>query len=453
MKKCFYILLLSVLAAYNAGAQLMILTRAGKGVEGYAGDGSMADTCQLHWPEAIAVTDSNDIFIADADNNVIRKIDRHTGIISTVAGSGYRAGTGLGGYGGDGGPATAARLWYPSGVAVDPIGNIYIADQRNDRIRKVDTFGVITTVAGTGIPGYMNNGGPATNAQLSHPTRITLDAAGNLFVADSGNNRIRKIDVGGIITSVAGNGINGFNGDGGAAVSAELNTPIDMDVDAAGNMYIADYSNNRIRKVDAAGTITTYAGITIPGYAGDGGPATAANINHPSGIAVDAAGNVFFSDLANFRVRKIDPTGIITTVAGNGEAGYNGDNIQATNARLWFPEGIALDRRGQLYICDKGNDRIRLVTGVLDINNISNEQLSLSLFPNPNDGDFTVNFSSPVEEQVHIVISSVTGQKVQDIMASANSPVQVSLRGMAPGMYYLSAATAHGVLNERVVVR
>ncbi len=446
-------MLLSVIAAYTADAQLMILTRAGKGVEGYAGDGSRADTCQLHWPEAIAITDSNDIYIADADNNVIRRIDGHTGIITTVAGTGYRAGTGLGGYSGDGGAATAARMWYPSGVAVDDIGNLYIADQRNDRIRKVDTFGIITTVAGTGLPGFSGDGSAAISAKLAHPTRVTLDASGNLFVADSGNNRIRKVDVAGTITTVAGSGINGFSGDGGSALSAELNTPIDMAVDATGNIFIADYSNNRIRKVDAAGTISTYAGITIPGFSGDGGPATAANIFQPSGIAVDAAGNVFFSDLANFRVRKIDPAGIITTVAGNGDPGYNGDNMQATNARLWFPEGIALDSRGQLFICDKGNDRIRLVTGVLDINTIGNEQLSLRIFPNPNDGDFTVNFSSPVEEQVHVVIASVTGQKVQDLMATANTPTSISLRGMAPGMYYLSAATAHGVLNERVVVR
>lgn len=453
MKKCFYVLLFIVFATYHAGAQLMILTKAGKGVEGYAGDGSRADTCQLHWPEAIAITDSNDIYIADADNNVIRRIDGHTGIITTVVGSGYRAGTGLGGYSGDGGAATAARLWYPSGIAVDDIGNLYIADQRNDRIRKVDTFGTITTIAGSGLPGFSGDGGSAVTAKLSHPTRVALDAAGNLFIADSGNNRIRKVDAAGTITTVAGSGINGYSGDGGSALAAELSTPIDMAIDATGNIFIADYSNNRIRKVDAAGTITTYAGISIPGFAGDGGPATAANIFQPSGIAVDGAGNVYFSDLANFRVRKIDPAGIITTVAGNGDPGYNGDNMQATNARLWFPEGIALDSRGQLFICDKGNDRIRLVTGVLDINTISHEQLSLRLFPNPNDGDFTVNFSSPVEEQVHLVIASITGQKVRDIIASANSLIQVSLRGVAPGIYHLSAATAHGVLNERVVVR
>ncbi|MCD6011340.1 MAG: hypothetical protein K0Q79_1202 [Flavipsychrobacter sp.] len=459
MKRLLHFLAVIVFLAnmpVSAQAQLKILTIVGKGDEGYTGDGTMADTCMIHWPEDITFNDSNDMFIADANNNVIRRVDKKTGIIRTIAGSGFRAGTGLGGFSGDGGPATAARMWYPSGVEVDAIGNVYIADQRNHRIRKVDTFGIITTYAGDGFPGYFGNFGPATAAKLYYPTRLTMDASGNLFFADSGNQRIRKIDAAGIITPVAGNGVKGSLGDGAAAATAELHHPIDIEVDGAGNLYIADYSNNRIRKIDAGGIISTYAGIGIPGFSGDGGPATAANIYEPSSLAIDGSGNLYFSDLANSRVRKIDAAGIITTIAGNGSPGYNGDNMNATAAKLWFPEGIAIDSRGQLFVCDKGNNRIRLISGVLNVNELTEMDVSVSLYPNPNNGTFTVNIVSPVNEEVHVAIINITGQKVNEMVVNTNTPVQVTIgnnTSVPPGMYLLSASTPHGVLNERVMVR
>lgn len=459
MKKYFYLLsaiILAELIPTPGKAQVIILTVVGKGDEGYTGDNAKADTCMIHWPEAIAIDGANNMFIADANNNVIRKVNTTTGIIKTVVGSGFQHGTGLGGFSGDSGPATAARMSYPSGIAVDAIGNMYIADQRNDRIRKVDTFGVITTYAGTGFPGFSGDGGAAISAKLYHPTRVTLDGTGNLYIADSGNNRIRKVDATGNISTVAGNGVKGYLGDGGNALLAEMANPIDMVVDAAGNLYIADYGNNRIRKVDAAGTMTTYAGISIPGFSGDGGPATAANIYEPAGLAIDPAGNLYFSDLANFRIRKIDPAGIITTVAGNGLPGYNGDGISATSAQIWFPEGIAVDYHGQLFVCDKGNNRIRIITGVLDVNTFAANSADMNLYPNPNSGNFTINITSPVSEDVHIVIASVTGQRMNDFVTLTNTPTSVSIGnipGLAPGMYLLSASTAHGVLNERIIVQ
>ena len=218
----------------------------------------------------------------------------------------------------DNGPAVNARLWDPQGVAVDGAGNLFIADSLNDRIRKVDASGTITTVAGTGELGFSGDGGPATSARLSRPNDVAVDGAGNLFIADSGNNRIRKVDATGTISTVAGTGRTG-GGDGGPAVQAQLHGPSGVAVDGAGNVFIADRYNYRIRKVDSAGVITTVAGTGVRGSSGDGGPATSARLSGAEGVAVDGAGNVYIADEGNDRIRKVDSAGVITTVAGTGE--------------------------------------------------------------------------------------------------------------------------------------
>ena len=258
------------------------------------------------------------------------------------------AGTGIAGFGGDGGPAKLAMLNQPEGVAVDASGNLYIADTDNNRIRKISPNGIITTVAGTGIAGFSGDGGPASQAQLNHPEGVAVDASGNLYIADTGNNRIRKISPDGIITTVAGNGIAGFSGDNGPASQAQLNQPEGVAVDASGNLYIADTDNDRIREVRTDGVIVTIAGDA--GFSGDGGPASQAQLNHPEGVAVDASGNLYIADTGNNRIRKISPNGIITTVAGNG-----------TPAILNAPTGIAVSASGNLYIADTGNNRILVV--------------------------------------------------------------------------------------------
>lgn len=455
MRKYFFCLatVFSVFQVSHSNAQLKILTIAGKGVEGYTGDNAMADTCMIHWPEAVLLDEKNNVFIADANNNVIRKISGATGRISTVAGTGFQSGTGHGGFGGDGGPATAARLFYPSGMAYDSNTHImYIADQHNNRIRKIDATGIMTTYAGNGTLGFAGDGGPAINALLNSPTRVALDPAGNLYVADSGNNRVRKVDLSGNISTVAGIGTRGYSGDGSAATSAQLNNPIDVAIDPAGNLIIADYVNNRIRKVTPGGIISTIAGIGIAGFAGDNGPATAANIYEPSGLFIDVPGNIYFSDLANFRVRKIDPTGIITTLAGNGSSGYNGDGINANAASLWFPEGLAMDSRGQIYVADKGNNRIRLLSGVLAAPSVNAAKETMLMFPNPSTGKFTINVSSELQEEVRITIVSLTGSKVAEITANTNTQVEFQLNA-APGLYMISAASAHGIVNERLMIQ
>lgn len=273
--------------------------------------------------------------------------------ITTVAGDGKQ------GFSGDGGPATSAQIFDSHGLAVDPSGNLYIADTNNWRIRKVSISGIITTVAGKGTEGFSGDGGAATSAAL-YPWGVALDPSGNLYIADGRNYRVRKVSTSGIISTVAGNGTKGFSGDGGPATSAELRSPSCVAVDSEGNIYIDDEGNDRIRKVDTSGVITTVAGGGSNGLA-EGGPATSAEISDPVGLAVDSGGNVYFADANNGRIRKVSTAGTITTVAGNGDYGYNGDNIPALSAKLSTLGGVAVDSAGDVYFVDAQNQRIRKV--------------------------------------------------------------------------------------------
>jgi len=325
----------------------------------------IATNASLFWPEGVAVDASGNIFIADTSNNRIRKVSTN-GIITTIAGNGATSGT-IGVYSGDGGPATSAGLNSPTGVAVDALGNLFIADAANLRIRKVSSDGIITTVAGNGTEPYSGDGGPATNAGLSYPSGVAVDASSNLYIADYGNARIRKVSINGFITTVAGNGAFGYSGDGGAAASASLYGPYHVAVDAYGNLFIADGSEARVRKVSTNSIITNVAGDAAGGFSGDGGSATNASLDGPFGVAVDAAGNVFIADWFNIRIRKVDTNGIIATVAGTGPVGYgtgsfSGDGDAATNASLNMPYDVAVDVFGNLFIADSGNSRIRKVT-------------------------------------------------------------------------------------------
>lgn len=336
----------------------IITTVAGDGYYRYGGDGGPAASALLNTPRLIAVDNAGRLFIADTNNHRIRQVDTQ-GTITTVAGDG------IGSYSGDGGPAASAALLYPSGVAVDNAGDLFIADSGNNRVRKVSVGGAISTVAGNGTPGYSGDGGPATSAALNDPYGVAVDNAGNLFIADSGNNRIRKVNPAGAITTVAGNGVAGQSGDGGSALTAELDQPHGIAVDAAGNLFIADWWNDQVRKVSSAGAITTIAGGGGGGYLGDGGPATSALLYFPAAVAVDKEGNIFIGDSANNAIRMVNPAGTITTVAGNGTFGYSGDDGSATTAELGQPQGVAVDNAGDLLISDTLNNRIREVPRVL----------------------------------------------------------------------------------------
>jgi sugar lactone lactonase YvrE len=275
------------------------------------------------------------------------------GTITTVAG------TGVAGYSGDNGPATSAQLSFPCAVAVDTGGNLYVAD--GQRIRMI-SGGTITTVAGTGVSGYSGDDGPATSARLFNPTGVAVDTAGNLFIADANNYRVRKVSALGTITTVAGTGTVGYSGDNGPATSAQINYPVGVAVDAAGNLYIAELYNHVIRKVSASGTITTVAGTGVAGYSGENGPAASAQLNKPSDVAVDTAGNLYIADYQNYRVRKVSAAGTITTVAGSGSPGFVGDNGPATSAALGYVSGLAVDGTGHLYFTDQWFNTVREVT-------------------------------------------------------------------------------------------
>ena len=354
------ITLLSLGLALPAFGQGAISTVAGNGTQGYTlgGASKVATSAELSNPEGVAVDSSGNLYIADYLNNVIRKVDT-SGTITTVAGngtSGYRPAD-------DGQAAIGAELSQPTDVAVDGNGDLYIADYGNNRIRKVDTTGIITTVAGNGTAGYLvtDDGGAAIAAELDGPWGVAVDSSGNLYIADYGNSRIRKVDTSSTITTVAGNGNFGYRtaDEGVLATNAELNYPTGVAIDGSGNLYIADYFNNVVRKVDASRKITTVAGNNTKGYFGDWGPASSAELNRPTFVAVDTSGNLFISDAGNNRIRKVNAAGMISTVGGNGVAGYDGDGGAATFSELSFPSGVAVDNVGNLYIGDTTNQRIR----------------------------------------------------------------------------------------------
>ncbi|WP_185731349.1 NHL domain-containing protein [Larkinella rosea] len=333
-----------------------ITTIAGSGSATYGGDNGPATSAKLNFPYAVALDAQGNLYIVDCSNHRVRKVST-SGTITTIAGRGTL------GYGGDGGQATNAYLFYPTGVALDAAGNVYIADQRNNRIRKVALNGIITTVAGKGDNTYSGDGGQATQANISRPSNLIVDAEGSLIIADQYTQRIRKVTTDGIINTIAGSTVTpGFGGDNGSATSAKLNFPAGVAQDASGNLYIADQQNHRIRKVSADGVITTVAGNGTGGYGGDGGPATSAKLWLPNDVTVDAQGNLYIADYDNNRIRKVSPDGIITTVAGNGEAAFGGDGGPATSASLHRPNGVCVDAAGNLYIADAGNNRIRKVT-------------------------------------------------------------------------------------------
>jgi len=335
---------------------LLIDTVAGNGAGGFNGDGGLATQANVGFPVGMAEDVAGNFYFATSGR--VRKVDKN-GIITTVAG------TGVAGSSGDNGPAIQAQLNAPDGVAVDGAGNIYISEQEGYRVRKVDLNGIITTIVGTGTPGYSGDGGPATQAQIGRPAGLTLDAAGNLYIAVwyYSSNTIRKVDANGIITTFAGTGSGGYNGDGGLAIQAKLYFPLDVTVDASGNLYIADSHNMRIRKVDPSGIITTFAGSGSTGFNGDGGLATQATLWYPSSVTVDSGGNLYILDNYNERIRKVDSSGIITTIAGTGVQSYGGDKGPAIEANFhWtytFWGGIGTDPKGYLYICDMVNHRVR----------------------------------------------------------------------------------------------
>jgi sugar lactone lactonase YvrE len=321
---------------------------------------TQATTLPLLLPSATVFDAAGNLFFVETGNHVVRKFSS-AGIVTTVAGNGVE------GFAGDNGPATAAQLDSPAGLALDSAGDLFIADSHNHRIREVSSAtGTITTIAGTGAPGFSGDGGPAKAAQLDLPTALALDASGNLYVADTNNHRVRRIaSAAGVIATVAGNGIEAFAGDNGPATSASIDSPNGLALDSSGNLYIADTHNGRLRRVNSStGLISTVAGAgvvagNVQSFGGDNGPATAAGLALPRGLTLDSAGNLYFADSANHRIRRISPAGTITTVAGQGTETFAGDNAPAVSASLDSPRSVAISPAGLLTLADTANQRIR----------------------------------------------------------------------------------------------
>ena len=555
MKKIYYILSLSVLMALHADhleAQI-ITTIAGNGTAGYLGTGTSAILAELDHPKGTAIDDSGYVYIADADNNVIRRIDL-AGNITTIAG--YPAG----GFSGDSGLAIYAGLSRPNSVAIDYAGNIFICDADNQRVRKINTAGIITTIAGNGTAGYNGDGGRADTSELNYPGSVAVDKYGNVYIADEYNNRIRKVDTFGIITTVAGNGATGYSGAGGSALSASIPFPFGVAVDTGRNIYFSLTLNDVICKVDNTGTLITVGGTDgVNGSSGDGGPATAALFDTPWGIAVDRVGNLYISDNANQRIRMVNTSGTVNTFAGT-STGFFGDNGPATSAKLRDPAGVSADATGNIYIADYNNHRIRKVSIInhapyftngasntisvcsdsvssintsLSVVDSDNAQLetwglvsapahgtlassygtfstgstltpsglsytsmtgytgsdtfkirvsdgiaadtitmyvtvttctstlvnaanavgtgNIQLYPNPNNGTFTLNITSPVDEKVSVVITNIVGEKVKELTAITNTPSAIDLSAPA-GIYFINVATAHKQFNQKIIV-
>ena len=336
----------------------LITTAVGTGEAGYSGDGGPADAAVMREPFMCAFDTTGNLFVCEATNHIVRRIDAATGIITTVAGTGEQ------GYSGDGGPATEATMYEPYSLAISSDGTVYIVDRLNAVVRRVDgETGTITTVVGTGEPGYSGDGGPGHEAQMREPNDCFLDNRGGLLIADIQDQRIRRLDLATcIIDTFAGNGEKERSGDGSPAREASILGARAVCMDSSGNTYIAEREGNGVRMVGADGLMQTLAGDNCErGYSGDGGYALASTWNGPKGIRCDAQGNIIVTDTENHAIRRIDcGTGIVTTIAG-GQLGGHGDGGPATEAGLDRPHGAELAPDGSIYIADSDNHRVRVV--------------------------------------------------------------------------------------------
>ena len=430
-----------------------IATFAGNGNSNYSGDGGPATNAVLSVPTGLARDKSGNLYVCDQAANRVRRIDPF-GTIDVFAGSNRP------GYGGDGGPATQASLAFPVQVKLDTAGNLYISDNVNNRIRKVTPSGVISTFAGTGVSGFSGDGGPASAAQFSSPAGLAFDGAGNLYVTDSA--RVRKITPAGIITTVAGNGATGSDGDGGPAVKATLNAPVGLAFDSAGNLYIGDSGANVVRKVSPGGIISTFAGSGQAGFSGDGGPASAALLQGPSGVAMDAAGNVYIADSGNNRIRQVTADGKIHTIAGIGTAGLSGDGGPATAAELSSPSVLEIDPSSNLYVADTFNSRVRFIrNGPLPVLALSQTGLTLTVLQGGNatlPQGITVLNSGAGTLSWTASASTTSGNSWLNVnpaqgtsSASLSQPLSISANpaGLPAGAYYgLVQVTSPGVANS-----
>ena len=454
-KQIVFIFLFSCAFTYVQAQINIINTIAGTDSAGYCCDGGPATNAALNVPEGLCLDNFGNLYIADGFNNCIRRLKLSTGIITTIAGNNSL------GFSGDGGPATNAELYVPETVFADSAGNVYIADAGNNRIRKVSiSTGVITTIAGSGAAGVgaggeSGDGGPATNAELNVPVGLCLDVHGNIYIGDYSNNKIRKVDATtGIIKTIAGTetsgytgGFVGYSGDGGPATDAKFSGVANVFVDHLDNLYICDQWNHAIRKVNpATGIISTIAGKGIAGYSGDNGLAINAQLNQPCGIYVDIQENIFIAEYGDGVIRRIDGyTGIITTIAGTGTRGFSGDGGPATNAELQCGD-VFLDSHGVVYIADEDNNRIRAVYNPkLAVPSIQSTLQNYNISPNPSDGNITLSQLVKDTAPVFAQIWNTSGVSIyKEQLLFTNGVDQLHVVNAVPGLYLLQLTDSKG---------
>lgn len=432
MKTVAIILLLSI---WSLAIQAQTITTiAGDGTMSSTGDGGLAATATTGLPFACVHDNNGNYYFTESLSCKVRKISS-AGIITTVAG------TGSCGYNGDGIPATDAQLNDPGGIAVDTLGNIFIGDGYNNRVRKVDVnTGTISTITGNGSPTHTGDGGNAAFATVWNPWDVCFDRWGNIYIADLGNNVVRKISATtGIISNYAGNGSTVFSGEGGQATNAGISRVLGLCTDEAGNLYMAGRFVSRVMKVSTSGILTTIAGTGLGNATGDGGPATASQIN-PQKLAFDKAGNLYVSSYYKPAVRKINTAGIITTVVGDTVAGFTGDGGPAIAARLNRACGISFDTCGNLYICDQSNKRIRKVDfnptcePITKADATITNTLATSIYPNPATTHITLTSTEPIS---HITIINTLGQQLVQT-TSNKTQTTIPINHLPPGSYIIN---------------
>ena len=433
MKQLLSSALFACLLSLSAPADAQVIsTVAGDGTSGYTGDGGFAVSAKLDHPDAVKFDPQGNMYIADEHNNAIRKINT-SGVITTIAGNGTADAYGRGGL------ATAAHLFRPVDLVFDKSGNLYIAEDGNNMISKIATNGLITTFAGNGVNGNAGDSVAATTAQLRNPIGLVFDGIGNLYFSSNGSGTIRKIDTAGYITTIAGTvGVLGNSGDGGPATAAQLGLTGYLAFGPNKDLYIPDYLKHVVRKIDSFGVITTIAGNGAMGTAGDGAPATAANIASPFAVFFSYKNDIYISDRYEDVIRKIDAaTGMISTFCGTGVAGFDGDGDIPTSTQ--FNTDLHLsdsDAAGNYYIADPMNNRVRKIgyhtTGVKQV---SNDEPIVTVFPNP--AHTLLNISSAGNKIRRVRVVDITGHAVLDRSCNNAGKTELNISGLANGSYFV----------------
>jgi hypothetical protein len=421
-----------------------IVTVAGTGVNGFNGDNLHATATNIA-PLYLAVDAAGYLYIGEKRR--IRKVG-FGGIVTTIAG------TGEDGYDGDGGPATAAKIGV-EGITIDRYGNIYLSDWYSNTIRKVNTLGIISKVAGIGgAPGYSGDGGPATAAKLNLPSGVAVDTSGTIYFTDYYNHCIRKINTAGIISTIAGTPtISGYSGDGGLATAAKMRLPFYMSLGSDGNIYCPELGNEVVRKINfSTGLISTVAGVAgVSGYSGDGGPATNAHFTHPNSVTTDSTGNLYIADAFAHVVRKVDIFGVITTIAGTGIAGFSGDGGPAISAQLNKPQSVAVDKYGNVYIHDEENRRVRRINyNTSNVADIATKLHDALIIPNPSEKAISINAGYSINELsvVDVLGKVVLHHQSGSPFSSGQKEVILDVSTLSVGLYFVKI---NGVFVGRFV--